>query len=273
MNMKQSLRIMYFWFLLVIFAVTVVAIPSEAYAQGLDENSSVPYIFSSGDSIRANEMNINFSHLLEEIINIETTPGPAGADGETGAQGEQGLTGAQGNPGTAGPTGPKGEVGAIGPSGLTITNAGTFAGYISTGNNGGNFSLLPGANGATGVAAASSACDATFPGSKVVLDILSLWKAVIDGELPSPDGGRYWASTVTDYPIQRDGGYLMSRTSDCNDWSVDDERIPNANGTSSAYQYSTAFVRPNLGNLDTRGVNLEFLSCSRTDAAIACFTD
>ena len=80
-------------------------------------SSGVPYTFVSGGEIRAQEMNDNFTAVLDSINNISLTPGPQGIQGDTGATGPQGATG------PAGPQGPAGANGIDGTQAPTPSSA------------------------------------------------------------------------------------------------------------------------------------------------------
>lgn len=122
----------------------------------------------------------------------------------------------------------------------------------------GNFSLLSGAGGATGTAAADAACASAFPGSRAELDMLVLWKATMDGQLPAPAPAyAYWASTVTDIPMPGSTG-PVPRTTDCDNWTN------NASG-------QAGFVRPNI-SATSISVQLTVQSCTANNMAVACFT-
>lgn len=81
--------------LLTVVARSVIATPS----------SQVPYTFVSGGKIKAQEMNDNFTAVLDSINNISLTPGPQGIQGDTGATGPQGAAGPAGAQGPAGVNG------------------------------------------------------------------------------------------------------------------------------------------------------------------------
>jgi len=89
--------------------------------------SPVPNTFTAGDPALADEVNANFTHVINEINNIPEGPagpqgpigvtGAAGAAGAAGTQGPIGATGATGQTGATGPAGPQGATGATGPVG------------------------------------------------------------------------------------------------------------------------------------------------------------
>ena len=81
--------------LLTVVAESVIAAPS----------SVIPYTFVSGGKIKAQEMNDNFTAVLDSINNISLTPGPQGIQGDTGATGPQGAAGPAGAQGPAGVNG------------------------------------------------------------------------------------------------------------------------------------------------------------------------
>lgn len=147
--------------------------------------------------------------------------------------------------------------------GLIIEDAGVFVAFVGLGL-GANFSLLPGAGGETGVAAADAACAADFPGSHAELDILKLWKAGRDGILPTL-GSRleYWASTQTPIPVAsaENGGDPLIVTSDCQGWTFDATAEPRAGAIG-------VFTLP-------EGIQVEIGTsvCNSTTRAVACFTD
>ena len=144
--------------------------------------------------------------------------------------------------------------------GFSIPDAGVYRGQVGLGE-GANFSLLTGAGGATGVAAADAACDAAFPGSHAELDILVLWKAANEEVLPPPAPAyAWWASTVTPFPVGSDYSQIR-RTSDCKGWT------DNTTGRGG-------FLRNN-GTLDDYGIDIQLSnqSCTADNMAIACFSD
>lgn len=166
----------------------------------------------------ASEMNENFQALEESIAIIANTPAPTAA--------------------------------------LTVRDPGTFAGEVGFGQTA-NFSLLTGAGGAVGVAAADAACEAAHPGSNAELDILVLWNAANNLVLPkSAVSFAYWASTVTPVPFSASFSTLV-RTSDCAGWA-------------SGGQTSVGYI---YGNISGDEVHVQFgnQSCSATNMAVACF--
>ena len=185
-----------------------------------------------------------------------------GPVGPTGPQGPQGPKGAQGNTGPVGPQGPDGA------SGFSIRDAGIFVGqvgFLEPSGSAANFSLLLGAGGATGTAAADAACASAFPGSHAELDLLVLWKAALIGRLPqSAPAFAYYASSVTEIPVARiaSGGIesvvqFMPRTTDCDNWSN------NVTGRAPALRViSTAGINDAV-------VTLNF--CNNPGLAVACF--
>ncbi|MFA7588073.1 MAG: hypothetical protein WCY11_18100 [Novosphingobium sp.] len=185
--------------------------------------TTVPHVFGKGGTIKAAEMNANFSVLTDAINGIALTPGPQGAQG---------------------------------PAGFSINDAGTYAGQVGLGELG-NFSLLTGAGGATGTAAANAACASAFPGSRAELDMLVLWKAAMNDQLPDPAPAyAYWASTLTDIPVPGSYG-AVPRTTDCDNWTN------NASGQGG-------FVRPNIS---ATSASVQFItqSCAADNMAVACF--
>ncbi len=191
---------------------------------------AAPYTFSAGGTIKASEMNGNFTAAFDAINNISLTPGP------------QGPTGAQG---------------PAGSSGMTISDAGTYVGQVGLGELA-NFSMLTGAGGATGTAAANAACASAFPGSHAELNLLALWKKAVNGGLPdAAPAFAYWASTVTDIPVPNGNG-VLPRTTDCDNWTN------NASG-------SGGFVRPSIG-AGIIDMQIDIQSCSANNMAVACFT-
>ena len=95
-----------------LFSVIFIILYSVAFAQ------TIPYSFSSGDTISSSQMNENFDYLLQQIqLNWEYVrqEGPQGPQGDTGPQGVAGATGLQG---PKGDTGPQGIAGATGPQGM-----------------------------------------------------------------------------------------------------------------------------------------------------------
>jgi hypothetical protein len=98
--------------------------------------AAVPHIFASGDTIKASEMNDNFTALENDIATISLTPGPQGDQGiqgpigETGTTGPQGLTGATGPAGPAGPAGATGLAGPAGADGQDFSPVGASVGDI-----------------------------------------------------------------------------------------------------------------------------------------------
>lgn len=190
--------------------------------------AGIPHTFTAGGTIKASEMNDNFTAVNNAISNIALTPGPAG------------------------PAGP------AGPSGFIIKDAGTYVGQVGLAELG-NFSLLTGAGGATGTAAADAACAASYPGSHAELDILALWKSAMNGDLPAPAPAyAYWASTVTEIPVG--GMSSLRRTTDCDNWSN------NATGQGG-------FVRPSISSAPfSVDVQLSNQGCSANNMAVACYT-
>ena len=185
--------------------------------------TTVPHVFGKGGTIKAAEMNANFSVLTDAINGIALTPGPQGAQGAAG---------------------------------VGIGDAGTYAGQVGLGELG-NFSLLTGAGTATGTAAADAACASAFPGSQAELDMLVLWKAAMNGQLPAPAPAyAYWASTVTDIPVPGSSG-AVPRTTDCDNWTN------NASGQGG-------FVRPNI-SATSSSVQFTIQSCGANNMAVACF--
>jgi hypothetical protein len=77
----------------------------------------MPHTFTSGDTIKASEVNENFTTAIDAINNITLTPGPQGPQGATGETGPQGPAGATGPQGVPGITGAKGADGAPGNDG------------------------------------------------------------------------------------------------------------------------------------------------------------
>lgn len=182
----------------------------------------VPHTFESGDKIRASDMNENFQALEEAIIIIADTPEPTGY--------------------------------------LTFRDPGTYAGDVGFGQ-GANFSLLPGANGATGTAAADAACAAAYPGSTAELDMFVLYNVINNLTLPAAptDAYAYWASTVTIVPVPT--SYMsppVVRTSDCAGWTSDNSSTRTASIRASIYGDE---VTTQLGNQ----------GCAATNMAVACF--
>lgn len=193
----------------------------------VDTTVAVPHQFTKGGKIKAAEMNDNFSALSDAINDIAVTPGPQGLQGPTGA------------------------------SGLSIDDAGTYVGQVGLGAQG-NFSLLTGAGAATGTVAADAACASAFPGSHAELNMLTLWKAAVNSQLPDPAPAfAYWASTVTDIPVPGSSG-LVPRTTDCSNWS------DIASG-------SAGFVRPSIG-ANSIDMQIATQSCTASNMAVACFT-
>ena len=111
----------------------------------------VPNTFAAGETIIADEMNENFTAIVDGISNIALTPGPqgetgaagvqgvpgatgpagaAGVQGETGAAGVQGVPGATGPAGAAGIQGVQGETGAVGADGQDFSPVGASVGNI-----------------------------------------------------------------------------------------------------------------------------------------------
>jgi len=64
--------------------------------------TTVPNTFAAGETIIADEMNENFTAIVDGITNIELTPGPQGETGATGLQGPSGADGAVGTDGVDG---------------------------------------------------------------------------------------------------------------------------------------------------------------------------
>jgi len=153
-----------------------------------------------------------------------------------------------------------------GSGGLMIEDAGTYVAFVGIGS-GANFSLLPGAGGATGVAAADAACANAVAGSHAELDMLKLWKAGRDGILlPLPGGGafRYWASTHTPIPVAtpEQGGDILITTSDCKGWTF-----------GSAHEPRAGYVRVTIPFPEGIRVGFGTSGCNSITRAIACFTD
>lgn len=216
----------------------------------LAAETTLPYVFGKGGTIKAAEMNTNFSVLVDAINDVALTPGPQGIQGPVGATGPAGAAGPAGAVGPAGATGP------AGPAGFSIGDAGAYAGQVGLGELG-NFSLLTGAGATTGTAAADAACAAAFPGSHAELDMLVLWKAAMDGQLPNPTPAyAYWASTVTDIPVPGSSG-AVPRTTDCDNWTN------NASGQGG-------FVRPSIG-ASSASVQFAVQGCGANNMAVACF--
>ena len=185
--------------------------------------TTLPHIFGKGGTIKAAEMNANFSVLTDAINGIALTPGPQGAQGTAG---------------------------------ISIGDAGTYAGQVGLGELG-NFSLLTGAGAATGTAAADAACASAFPGSHAELDMLVLWRAAMNGQLPDPAPAyAYWASTATDIPVPGSYG-PVPRTTDCDSWTN------NATGEGG-------FMRPSI-TATRASVQLTTQSCTANNMAVACF--
>ena len=198
--------------------MTLAALPVGAAAVESQALSAVPHTFHSGDKIRASDMNENFQALEESINIVAETPAPAVE--------------------------------------LSVRNPGVFAGEVGFGQ-GANFSLLPGANGATGTAAADAACAATYPGSTAELDLLVLWNAANNQTLPPPtQASGYWTSTATIVPMS--GSMItVARTSDCAGWTSDGST-------------RTGYLR-NSNYSDEVSVQLSNQSCAATFMAVACF--
>ncbi|MDH5516109.1 MAG: 5'-nucleotidase C-terminal domain-containing protein [Gammaproteobacteria bacterium] len=93
--------------------LTVVATP----ALSVGVSAAVTHTFSSGDVIRASDMNDNFNDVVDAINTISLTPGPAGPAGPAGPTGATGATGPAGPAGATGATGPAGPTGATGATG------------------------------------------------------------------------------------------------------------------------------------------------------------
>ena len=198
-----------------------------------DTFTSVPHTFESGDVISAEQMNQNFSAIVDAIANIKAA---------TGTQVE---------------TGP---IGPAGTAGIGIKDAGTFAGSVETATSSGNFSLLPGAGGATGVAAADAACEVNFSGSHAEMNSLALWKSAADGELAE---GEYWASSETDVPFDKSTWI----TSNCDDWTMNTGQYEGPVGSMVRVQNTPSGQFP-------RGLEIMFhpSSCS-SGLLIACYMD
>jgi hypothetical protein len=62
----------------------------------LAADTEVPHVFSTGDVIRASDMNDNFTAVLDAVDNVVATNGAQGVAGATGAQGVAGSNGVNG---------------------------------------------------------------------------------------------------------------------------------------------------------------------------------
>jgi hypothetical protein len=124
-----------------------------------------------------------------------------------------------------------------------------------------NFSLLPGAAGAVGTAAADAACALAYPGSRAELDMLVLWKAALIGHLPPASPAfAYWASSASDIPLFKSGGpggNFMPRISDCDNWS---------NNVTGPAPYVKVGSGPGITD-----AYVGFNFCSNNGLAVACF--
>lgn len=89
--------------------LSAIAVPALAASNA---SAVVPHTFIKGGTIRASDMNENFTAVIDSINNVSLTPGPQGIQGETGAAGANGAQGPQG------PQGPAGVDGAQGPAGI-----------------------------------------------------------------------------------------------------------------------------------------------------------
>jgi hypothetical protein len=163
--------------------------------------------------------------------------------------------GATGSIGPAGPQGPAG--------GFSIRDAGVFAGQVGfLEPAAANFSLLPGAAGAVGTAAADAACALAYPGSRAELDMLVLWKAALLGHLPPASPAfAYWASSASDIPLFKSGGpggNFMPHISDCDNWS---------NNVTGPAPYVKVGSGPGITD-----AYVGFNFCSNNGLAVACFT-
>ena len=67
-----------------------------------NSSAMVPHTFVKGGTIKASEMNENFTAVINSINNVSLTPGPQGIQGDTGAAGADGVDGAQGPAGADG---------------------------------------------------------------------------------------------------------------------------------------------------------------------------
>jgi hypothetical protein len=90
-----------------LLAIAFICMGVFAYAQ-----TTVPHLFSAGETAVADEVNENFQALADAIDMIQLMPGPQGPKGDTGSTGPQGPPGPQGNTGPQGPQGPQGPAGA-----------------------------------------------------------------------------------------------------------------------------------------------------------------
>lgn len=95
----------------------IVAGSSLAAAQ-----ATVPNAFAIGDLIDADEMNDNFTAVMDAVDTIALTPGPQGPAGNDGAAGAQGPMGPMGPMGLPGPIGLPGSNGAPGAPGMNGTD-------------------------------------------------------------------------------------------------------------------------------------------------------
>ena len=153
---------------------TVVTTAGLARAQEDTQELTVPHMFEAGDVISADQMNSNFAELVDAINAVSLR---------------------------------------LEQKDDSIQSAGIFAGSISTTSSGGNFSLLPGSDGAVGLDAADAACEVAYPGSHAVFDSEQLWKFAIETDLTFLN---FWK--VSDMVNPRRGTF----EGDCQGWTSND---------------------------------------------------
>ena len=82
-------------------AALFIAIAAPALAAA-NPSALAPHTFVKGGTIKASDMNENFTAVINSINNVSLTPGPQGIQGDTGVVGADGADGVDGAQGPAG---------------------------------------------------------------------------------------------------------------------------------------------------------------------------